>query len=353
MVSLVVPRPLITQSVESFFKHAKLGNFNARWVVHVDPVESMASDLPACLAEIDRLKKMFDEYDIVVSPQRIGHGQSFLNAMSRCQSGCIYFEDDKVFVADVDFNRIVRTRVDYMELDSRSSAINTTSAYWGAKLVRYMVDRKHLYKGGDIEQWLKTQYLGNKSNFRKGMGRHFSMDIGVKSLDDRGLVRKVDAHGNLHYIKRPDVTIVLWKHLGYPFQAYQEQRQWLLGDGYETICLEENQPVNWDSISTSHVMLLSTAVKFVAFCRHLLFFDFIDRGEGFFGFPDDAKKPYFLVGKTEILRSIAGEGKMALEVVNTTWEHPEIRHTGGGIAGRYGLVLMTERCKPPAMPLQP
>jgi hypothetical protein len=344
VASLVVPRPLITQSIMSLFKFARFDGIQVRWVAHVDPVETMTADLPSCLAEIEKLKRLFAECDVVVSPKRIGHGGSFLNVMSRCRGDCIYLEDDKVFVSDIDFNNVVGKGIDFQSLGGNRTPGNTMPAYWSERLVRHVVAQGHLYQGGNMEQWLKRQYFGH--DFVNGSRRKsYTTDIGVKSLDDRGLVRKLDDQGNLYYAKKPDLTIVLWKHLSWPFDYYQASRTWALGDGYQTIRLEEGQPVDWGSIKTTHVMILSTAVGFRGYSKHLSFLDFIGQGKDFFGFPDDIKGPYLLVGKTDVLKRLAGKQTLPKEIVRAAWGHADtkngsVKHDAGRLAGAYGIQMM-------------
>jgi len=258
VVTLVVPRLTVSQMAESLFTHARAVNLKFRWVVHIDPVPEMSGDLPACMDEVGRLSKMFDDADIAKSEHRIGHPASFFNAMSRTCNPCLYLEDDKVFTRSPPWPPVLAGDVDFLNLKSKRVLYpNTCAGVWSRRAVDYALACQRHFKG-NIEVWLKGIFRQAQPPLRRMKGVRCTMDIGAESLARHGLVRVMTEDGNPVYVKGGDVTFVVWEENA-PLERLEDRRRGTLcTESYPSVGIRKGELLDLSRITTPFAFLISS-----------------------------------------------------------------------------------------------
>jgi len=261
VVTLVVPRLTVSEMASSLFENVGGTGIKFRWVVHVDPVPEMSSDLEPCLRKIEQLSAKFGDADISVSPKRIGHPASFFNAMSRTRNPCLYMEDDKLFTRRPDLAWFLSSGIDFMNLKSnRTLCPNTCVGLWSRMATDYVLGRMSEF-GGNIESWLKDICRHPPSSPLKLVkGYRCTSDIGAESLAKHGLVRVMAEDGNPVYVKGGNVTFVVWEENATLERLEERRRGTLCTGSCPSVGVRKGGSLDLDRITTPFTFFISSDV---------------------------------------------------------------------------------------------
>jgi len=259
VTTLVVPRLTVSEMVGSLFENLDRSGLRLRWVVHVDPIPEMMSDMEPCLAEVKRLSSRFDDSDIVVAPARRGQPESFFNAMLRTRNPCLYIEDDKVFTKKLDLKPLLDGEFDYTNLEGKKTRFpGTITGFWSRRAIDHVLGmRKALRR--NLEVWIKhVCRFRSPFKFKLGEGDVFVKDIGSASLAKHRLVRLFLEKLNPVYVRFDDVTAVVWEE-NLPIKDMEEMRDVRLClKSFPSIEVRKGETLDLGRIRTPFVFFVSS-----------------------------------------------------------------------------------------------
>jgi len=325
IVTVMAPRLDILQTIPSLLDNVVMTNCNLRWVVHLDMIDGLMHHHSKCLEAIDKLKRRFRAWDIVVAEKNQGHPRSVLSCFARVHNNCIYTEDDKMFVDKIDLDQLDGSGVDYYSFTSKHQLPACTQAgYWSVRAIKSVVDNIERYNGSNIEHWMRMMFQA--AGLRNGGGAYKSYDIGLESLNKAGLVRVRKADQSVDYMRRPDMTIVLRQYAEVPLEKNQQDRTWILcEEAYKKVVVHPNEQILLGSIDTEYIMFLSSTVGFNSRGKRFsaLVIGYLNNGCQLICF--ERLKDHVMICKTSLAKRLVGEGaKDVQSIIDTIMNHPEM-----------------------------